>query len=81
MTDGFRLWSPAPELELAAVLPLIMVGVPTAGTAGGIGPLPFAAEIESGLLWSAGTEPPAATSRFVVPGVDVGENAFLVALA
>ena len=81
VTDGFRLWSPPPKLEVAAVLPFIIVGVPTAGTAGGIGPLPFTEAIESDLPCCAGTGPPTAAGEFEVPEVDAGRNGFLVALA
>lgn len=81
VTEGFRLWSTSPELKLAPVLPLIMVGVPTAGTAGRIGPLPFTEEVESVLPCGTGPRPPAAAGEFEVPWVDVGEKDFLVALA
>jgi hypothetical protein len=81
VTEGFRLWSPTPELELAPVLPLIMVGVPTVGTAGRIGPLPFTEEMEPVLRCGTGPRPPTAAGVFEVPEVDVGENDFLVALA
>ena len=59
----------------------MMVGVPTAGTAGGIGPFPFTPEMESVLPCCAGPGPPTATGRFEVLAADVGENGFLVALA
>ncbi len=81
VTDGFRLCSPAPEFELPPVFPLTMVGVPLAGTAGGIGPLPFAEAVDSVLPCCAGPGPPTTAGEFEVPGADVGRNGFLVALA
>lgn len=53
VTEGFRMWSPFPEAEVAGVPPLRVFGPPTAGTAGGIATLPFTGELVSCLVWGA----------------------------
>ena len=50
VTEGFRMWSPFPEAVVAGVLPLIVFGPPTAGTAGGIATMPFTGELVSFLF-------------------------------
>ena len=80
VTEGLRLWSPTPELELVGVFPLSIADVPTVGTAGGIGTLPFTGELVSGLpccadIWTAGADGAG------VLDVDGGGKVFLVALA
>ena len=77
MTDDLRLWSFGPEVGLMVVLPLIMVGGPTDGTAGGIIPLPFK---ESSLPCCDAPEPPTATGEDEMFDA-VGENCFLDTLA
>ena len=49
VTEGFRLCSPGPEVELVGVLPLTRVDVFTVGTAGGMAVLPFTDEATSDL--------------------------------
>lgn len=75
VTEDFRMWSPLPGVELVGVLPLTMVGPPTAGTARGIATLPFTGGLLSFLF--RGIDP---TADEVEPAV-VGEKVFLVALA
>ena len=77
VTEGFRMWSPFPDVEPIGVLPLTMPGPPTAGTAGGIATLAFTGELVSFLV--CGADPTAG----VVEPDDVGgwEEGFLVALA
>lgn len=80
VTEGLRLWSPTPELELVGVLPLTIADAPTVGTAGGIATLPFTGELVSGLpccadIWTPGAD------WFDAADVDGGEKVFLVALA
>lgn len=77
VTEGFRVCSPLPDVELVDVLPFTIFGPPTAGTAGGIATLPFMRALVSFLFcW----DDPAAG---VVEADDVsrGEKGFLVALA
>ena len=81
VTDGLRLWSPSPEVELVGVLPLTIVGAPTAGTAGGITTLPFTGELVSGLPCCTSVEPPDATCGVELPDAEGGEKVFLVAVA
>ena len=55
VTEGLRPKSPDPEVELVGVLPFTIVGVPTAGTAGGIATLPFTGELVPDFpCWCAG---------------------------
>ena len=81
VTEGLRLWSPTPELELVGVFPLTIADAPpTAGTAGGMATLPFTGELASGLpfcagIWAAGADGAG------VPDADDGGKGFLVALA
>lgn len=78
VTEGFRLCSPGPEVELVGVLPLTKGAVPTVGIAGGIAILPFIGEVTSGLpCW----ETPTAAAEDVTPEADEGAEVFLVALA
>lgn len=77
VTDDLRLWSLTPEVGLKAVFPLIMVGVPTDGTAGGMIPLPLR---ESSLPCCDPAEPPTAVDEDDVFDA-VGENGFLDTLA
>ena len=77
VTEGLRLWSPRPDVELVGVLPFTMVGEPTAGTAGGMAILPFTGELVSSLPCCAEFAPD-------IPGVsdaDDGEKVLFVALA
>lgn len=76
VTEGFRLWSPTPEVELAGVLPL--TSAPTAGVAGGIVGLPFTGELLSSLPCC---EVAAAIDEAVLPEAGGGEKVFFVALA
>lgn len=77
VTEGFRLCSPGPEVELVGVLPLTVVGVPTVGTAGETAILPFTGEVTSGLTCC---EPLAAADGVELPDAE-GGGSFLVALA
>ena len=78
VTDGFRLCSPGPEVELVGVTPLTVADTPTVGTAGGTVTLPFTGEAVSGLpCW----EPPAAADGVELLDADGRADAFLVALA
>lgn len=77
VTDGFRARSLGPDVELVGVLPFTMVGVPTAGTAGGIATLPFAEAVVSNFPCCAG-----AAKGVLDPDVaGGGEKVFFVALA
>lgn len=78
VTEGFRECSPNPEVELVGVLPLIVVDVFTAGTAGGIATLPFTGEVVSGLPCC---EPAATAVGVELPDVERGTDGFLCALA
>lgn len=78
VTEGFRLCSPGPEVELVGVLPLIIVDVFTAGTAGGIAVFPLTGEVRSGLPWC---ELPTAVEGVEPPDAEEGADVFLVALA
>ena len=60
------------------VLPLTIVGVPTARTAGGIAILPFTGDMTSALPFC---EFPVAPDGVEVPEVGGGEKVFFVALA
>ena len=60
------------------MLPLTIVGVPTAGTAGGIAILPFTGDMTSALPCC---ELPTAPDGVEVPEVGGGEKVFFVALA
>ena len=76
VTEGLRLWSPTPDVELVGVLPL--ASGPTAGVAGGIAILPFTGELISGLpYWDV----PVVTGEAVLPEAGGGEKGFFVALA
>lgn len=76
VTEGFRLWSPTPEVELVGVLPL--TNAPTAGVAGGIAALPFTGELLSDLPCC---EVPTDIDEAVLPEAGGGEKVFFVALA
>lgn len=78
-TDGFRVCSPTPEVELVGVLPLTVVGVPTVGTAGEIA-LPFIDELTSGLP-CCGPLAAAAADGVELPDTEGGGIVFFVALA
>jgi len=78
VTEGFRLCSPGPEVELVGVLPLTIVDVFNAGTAGGIVTLPFTGEVTSGLPCC---EPLTPAEAVELPDAEGGADVFLVALA
>lgn len=75
--DVFRAWSPTPEVELAGVLPLVIVGMPAAGIAGWMA-LPFTAGLASCLPFC---ELLAAADGVELPDAEEGEIVFFVALA
>ena len=78
VTEGFLPCSPGPAVELVGVLPLTIVDVFTAGTAGGMVILPFTGEVMSGLpCW----EPLATPEDIELPEAEEGPEGFLVALA
>ena len=78
VTEGFRLCSPGPEVELVGVLPLTIVDVLTAGTAGGMTIFPLTGEAISGLPCC---ELLAAADGVELPDAERGAGVFLVALA
>ena len=72
VTEGFRLCSPGPDVELVGVFPLSVVLVVTDGTAGGITILP---------LMDGTSDLSCCEALDVVSEAEGGENVFLVALA
>lgn len=80
VTEGLRAWSPDADAPFTMALLLTMVGGPTTGTAGVMGPLPFTGEMEL-LLPCCGAGPPTATGGAVLDAIAGDETGFLVALA
>ena len=78
VTEVLRLWSPGPEIGLIPAVPFAMFGVPTAGTAGGMVPLPFT---ESDLPCWGTTNPPTPPEEDEEFVVAVGDSCFLETLA
>ena len=77
VTEGFRLCSPRPEVELVGVLPFTIVGELTAGTAGGMAIRPFTDELVSSFPYCDGITP----DGLELPDAEGGEKVLFVALA